>query len=1559
MTEERIQSFSQSKLISTDVDTMGFDLSSGDKWIYPENFPRREYQFSIVQTALYSNTLVCLPTGLGKTFIAAVIMYNFWRWYPKGRIVFLAPTKPLVTQQIFACNDIMGIPHDETIELTGTVNRNKRQQAWKQKRVIFATPQTFQKDLQNDYVPQELIKCVVIDEAHKALGKHSYCEIIRALNKKTKFFRVLALSATPGSKIDHVRQVVQNLNISELELRDDSSPDIIPYINDRSIEKVIVRLNKQLKTYKERYINIMDRHVRILVNCKILQGNLNNISKGKIFMLLKQYENPPKKSSNHGIILKTLNILITMYHAFELLIKHGLRAFYNFYSNHSDKFWLKAEIELQVLLEDIIKHIGNLPPVEALIDGNISNIPDNIIFGHDKFYKLCDLLVEHFKSFSEQKQSTRAIVFVEYRDIVNEAYVLLLQKKPLIRPQMFIGRAGFNQKQQSAALEDFRNNKVNVLISTSVGEEGLDVGEVDLIVCFDISSSTPIRLVQRMGRTGRKRKGRVVVLLTEGQEEVTFSQALTKKNSLNTKILQSSNITSSLYESNSRMVPAYINPQCLPIFIKVQPKQHITSKKVKQSIEKKSKKYKNNSIPLYDNDIASSSSSSSKTNLNTKSYTNTQSTMMKFLSDQRQEKPLSTRNYESDSGILSEELHVIQNKTNIENSYTVIKPEEVKLITSDSHSVEFLTLCTMKKSEHVTQTHNIINIDKAWVPTRSSHDIFHDFHVPTLDTLNCIEGLTFYNKSFENELTSVTIKSLPNFNTNEQNMRSDIKFNEFEDSLFNECVHAKIDQKTNLNIQEKIGIDEFDLLNSDCSTTKLNKIETLEKTKSISKSVEIFTSDFFEDDCFTFNSKNYLPENDLKKDSKDQDKINSFTTTCEAAKEYQYLSQEPIESATVEVDFQNILDECTESEESESQTLINSQFEQANIFDELLNGTSSDTDIFNFSEDDDNINNIPTVINKNTIKNSSKSTIKRSASSSPCRESIKKKQKISDIDSSDSESTDIPGTPQKSKEIKLNFDNDNNIEKLIVNNDYLDSDQDLFDDLDFDTQFSFTSINGKVPSENETNHIIIQSGEKDKKSINAEYNQGLFDENLKKSSVIKKEENVHLIREKIKDENKEIKKDFNKDSELLLREMSLFDKKIALNDIEKEDKNKNKRLFNDRKDNLFASKKPSIMDLSDLNLSDWNDDFNLVKKESSFSNIFQVNTTKEIKNVQLKVAYNRNFSSTSNETFDFPVNSNLKRLTSKSLSDNKKLNSLNLDDKNEIFNVQNIKSSKLNLLSLKKNVNDNVNKDEDCFIIPQDEINANCELKMSEFTALNVIEHKYNNKENKLPSASDHYKKENGISPQFQNNIVENNMQNNNKHKTKAKKLRNVFIDNEAVVSTSDESLDESSGDEDKDLTDFISYSQEQIDTTDMRAHYLQTLNKSPIKAGGFVFKPLKNVAPDCEIYSQVPSQADNSYVNDSFCVGDETYFDDYSSDKIANNSVLEDIEIHLENERKKAKKKRRLKLKGLNNSRKQICSKKLLINNRDSDSSSSEDETEALRNEVMEESLLLKQFKK
>ncbi|XP_070164974.1 DEAD-box ATP-dependent DNA helicase Fancm [Polyergus mexicanus] len=705
----------QNNEISNDPETKGFSLSAGNTWIYPENYPIRQYQYNIVKSALYQNTLVCLPTGLGKTFIAAVVMYNFWRWYPFGKIVFLAPTKPLVAQQIDACYEVMGIPSIDMIELTGAVNQKNRVIAWCKKRIIFATPQVFHNDLEKAIVPSHLVKCVVVDEAHKALGKHSYCECIRILYTQNQYFRILALSATPGNRMDNVHEIIQNLRISHLELRDETSIDIMPYVNKRKVDIILVPLSHELAVFKDRYIVIMDRHVKFLMQCNVLRAQTANISKGRIFHLLKEFKEKTDKSGNYGQIMKTLNILLTMYHAYELMIRHGLRAFCKFYETHSDKFWMHNENQLKGLLHDIEIYLGPFPDI--LPNGHVPEISADLVFGHNKFHKLKELLEHHFKCKNDDRQDTRAIVFVEYRDIVNEVYILLLKSKPMIRPQMFVGQASQKQKQQIKALEDFRSNRVNVLISTSIGEEGLDVGEVDLIICFDVSQHSPIRLVQRMGRTGRKRDGHIIVLVTDGKEHENLKSTLSKRDSLNSKILNTSNIFSSLYENNPRMIPNQFTPECYKMHIIAPPKTpNVKGKRKKKRNEKKEISKKNEIFITKQKEISS-----------IKKDTN-QSSMMKFLTNNK----CNEKNQNNTCNILT------QSTTQCNNLQNTINPDNVKLLSDDNAGVDFLTLCAVKRSEEEISSKTVHKMDTTYIPIAQPgiKDLFN-FVLPDIAVIDC------------------------------------------------------------------------------------------------------------------------------------------------------------------------------------------------------------------------------------------------------------------------------------------------------------------------------------------------------------------------------------------------------------------------------------------------------------------------------------------------------------------------------------------------------------------------------------------------------------------------------------------------------------------------------------------------------------------------------------------------------------------------------------------------------------------------------------------------------
>ena len=224
------------------------DLQQAKHWRYPviQGYDIRDYQVEMSQTCLFHNTLVSLPTGLGKTMIAAVCLHNYVRWFaPHGKCIFLAPTLPLVEQQCKACFPLVGIPERETAVLTGRLSAASRKDVWKSARVIYCTPQTLQNDLTSGILSESAhqIVLVILDEAHKATGDHSYVQCLQflmdaSLPGRRPKFRIVGLSATPGSDRKAIQQVITNLHITKIEVRNEAQ--LQQYSFTRNIEEIVV-----------------------------------------------------------------------------------------------------------------------------------------------------------------------------------------------------------------------------------------------------------------------------------------------------------------------------------------------------------------------------------------------------------------------------------------------------------------------------------------------------------------------------------------------------------------------------------------------------------------------------------------------------------------------------------------------------------------------------------------------------------------------------------------------------------------------------------------------------------------------------------------------------------------------------------------------------------------------------------------------------------------------------------------------------------------------------------------------------------------------------------------------------------------------------------------------------------------------------------------------------------------------------------------------------------------------------------------------------------------------
>ncbi|KAF7320220.1 hypothetical protein MKEN_00806500 [Mycena kentingensis (nom. inval.)] len=573
------------------------DLLEAKHWVYPLNHPKRDYQFNIVQHCLFENTIVALPTGLGKTFVAGVVMLNFYRWFPEGKVVFVAPTKPLVSQQIEACHKTCGIPGTDAVELTGETPAAQRARAWGSKRVVYMTPQTLFNDLEKENCDCKDIVLIVIDEAHRATGDYAYTKVVRYMMAKNPHFRVLALTATPGSTPEAVQELCDNLHISRIEIRNDESLDIRPYIHQKKVESHVISMSDEVNRIKVLLQKLMESFFPSLRGQGIPAGApFNAITMSPFYpQQLARDLHPGQRGA-----FWPLQYLSKLARAMGYLLE-GTIGMCNTYlqtivANEPDEDGNKPKSNKALVEKPLFKEL--MKEVNTQQAGGFSM--------HPKMETLKRIVIDHFgKNMNDEAGPTKAMIFLQFREGVEEVVRILNEQRPLIRAHAFIGQGkdrkgvkGLTQKEQLAVIQRFKDDEFNVLVATSIGEEGLDIGEVDLIVCYD-TQKTPIRMLQRFGRTGRKRNGAIHALLSEGREEGSIDKAKDKQRLVHGAIVRGDQLE--LYGDVERLLPSHIHPQCLEKkmeiheYVREERKKRTSSRD--QSGPSKGKKRKRNDDP--------------------------------------------------------------------------------------------------------------------------------------------------------------------------------------------------------------------------------------------------------------------------------------------------------------------------------------------------------------------------------------------------------------------------------------------------------------------------------------------------------------------------------------------------------------------------------------------------------------------------------------------------------------------------------------------------------------------------------------------------------------------------------------------------------------------------------------------------------------------------------------------------------------------------------------------------------------------------------------------------
>ncbi|MFX1449234.1 MAG: DEAD/DEAH box helicase [Promethearchaeota archaeon] len=476
--------------------------------IKDKTIERRIYQETLLVSCANQNSLIVLPTGLGKTIIAFLISVHRLNKFPNSKIVFLAPTKPLVEQHYQTFKDKVKLEESLLSIITGNIVPDKRKILWENSKIIFITPQTLQNDISENRVNNFSTSLIIFDEAHRAVGNYAYCFLAQNYMDNADNPLIIALTASPGDE-EKINEVKNNLFIKNFEILDEKSKEVAPYIQKIEIEKRLIDLPNEFNQIKAIIEKKLKYYLKELKKNKFIKTiNLKEINKkdllavqGKIQAKIKSGE----KTNENFESVKNIATSIKLSHMLELLETQGLASLNAYFKKMKGG---RTKSDLIIINDEQMEKLENI--MHNLISKNID---------HPKIEELKLILKEQL----QENEQSRIIVFIHYR-VSAQKIVETLKTLKKINPIRFIGQQskrgdkGLSQKEQIEILQKFRNGEYNVLVATSVAEEGLDISECDLVVFYEAVPSS-IRAIQRRGRTGRKSPGKVIMLIAKGTRD--------------------------------------------------------------------------------------------------------------------------------------------------------------------------------------------------------------------------------------------------------------------------------------------------------------------------------------------------------------------------------------------------------------------------------------------------------------------------------------------------------------------------------------------------------------------------------------------------------------------------------------------------------------------------------------------------------------------------------------------------------------------------------------------------------------------------------------------------------------------------------------------------------------------------------------------------------------------------------------------------------------------------------------------------------------------------------
>jgi len=477
-----------------------------------ETVEERAYQVNIARACLERSTLVVLPTGMGKTVIAAMVIAEVLR-RRGGRILFLAPTKPLVEQHAASMRKVLVV--DRITLFTGEATAPEdRELLWTENKIIVSTPQVIRNDLRAERISLDDVSLIVFDEAHRAVGDYAYVDVAAAY-KEIPDRLVLGMTASPGSSAEKILEVCGNLGITAVEIRTEYDPDVVPYQHALAFERVEVNAPDVSKAIRGLLETVYEEQVGRLKKLGFLAGKPRVTLKDLLAVgdeARRRLDSGVKDGRLYGAMTAQA-IAMKANHAIELAETQGLGSLRSYFEKMETEAKSKADVQF-------LKHSKVQEAIKLARETDVE---------HPKLAKTAWVVREQFM----KKPEAKIIVFAHYRDTADRV-TQALERIPGVRPMRFVGQAsrgqdvGLSQKEQVEILEKFKGGQVNVIVATSIGEEGLDIPQVDLVVFYEPVPSE-IRTIQRRGRTGRSAAGRVVTLVTKDTRDEAYLYSARRK----------------------------------------------------------------------------------------------------------------------------------------------------------------------------------------------------------------------------------------------------------------------------------------------------------------------------------------------------------------------------------------------------------------------------------------------------------------------------------------------------------------------------------------------------------------------------------------------------------------------------------------------------------------------------------------------------------------------------------------------------------------------------------------------------------------------------------------------------------------------------------------------------------------------------------------------------------------------------------------------------------------------------------------------------------------------